>query len=150
MFSFFTRNSPPNNENKTPNNENKTTYTRNKKPVPSSQIPAPATPLPVFMDAEEVLERMKQIGETYPDLSGTFSEMQEKHIKRTKLRKDTPLALINAKINIRIIYIFIQHKHIFSYSNFWIMMRSSRNSSKWLYQYWRFFNIKRRFQHRDQ
>ena len=77
-------------------------YSRNKKPVPSSQIPAPAATLPEFMDTEEVLERLKQIGTKYPDLSGTFAEMQEKHLKRTKLRKDTPIALSNAKKNVEV------------------------------------------------
>ena len=58
--------------------------------------------LPEFMDTEEVLERLKQIGTKYPDLSGTFAEMQEKHLKRTKLRKDTPTALSNAKKNVEV------------------------------------------------
>ena len=35
-------------------------------------------------------------------LSGTFAEMQEKHLKRTKLRKDTPTALSNAKKNVEV------------------------------------------------
>jgi hypothetical protein len=90
-------NNPPNTENITPN-----VYVRTKKPVLSSQIPAPAAPLPEFMDVEEVLERMKEIGAKYPDLSGTFSEMQEKHMKRTQLRKDTPGALSNAKKKVEV------------------------------------------------
>ncbi len=77
-------------------------YSRNKKPVPSSQIPAPAAPLPEFMDVEEVLERMKEIGKKYPDLSGTFSEMQEKYLQRTKLREATPGALSDAKNSVEI------------------------------------------------
>jgi hypothetical protein len=106
ISNFFTapNNTPPNNTppNSNPpnsalslsrrrNNITPNAYSRNKKPVPSSQIPAPAATLPEFMDTEEVLERLKQIGTKYPDLSGTFSEMQEKHLKRTKLRKDTPI-----------------------------------------------------------
>jgi hypothetical protein len=93
ISNFFTapNNTPPNNNPPNSNNITPNAYSRNKKPVPSSQIPAPAATLPEFMDTEEVLERLKQIGTKYPDLSGTFSEMQEKHLKRTKLRKDTPI-----------------------------------------------------------
>jgi hypothetical protein len=65
-------------------------------------IPAPAAVLPEFMDTEEVLERLKQIGIKYPELSGTCSEMQEKHLKRTKLRNDTPTALSNAKKTVEV------------------------------------------------